>query len=178
MKKIHLLLVGAGCAMTLLAAGCSKEATVAENYGAGSAGPTADVAAPTVEAPLACKVFTAELAKKYLGEAGTPNENNNPTVSNCTYSSASGGITLLIKSYATDEAAAIERDGAIKASNGLSGVDPEMVEGLGDKAYWAGGKLNQINVFKDRKWYIISAFMTGYGKDKAIEIMKDMLANS
>lgn len=167
MNKTNILLVSAGCALSLIAGGCTKDAQTVQSQ------PGAVVTAPTATGPTACQVFNAELAGKYLGEVGAPNENNSPLVSNCTYSSTAGGITLLIK-----QSNAIEQEGAITASKDLSGVDPEMVEGLGDKAYWSGGKLNQLNVFKGNDWYIISAFMPGYGKDKAIEIMKDCLANS
>lgn len=170
----------AGCALSLVAAGCSKDAPAGGQVSVPSApAPVAQNA--TWEGPSACTILDRELAKKYLGEVNEPTENTDLTVSNCSYSSSGGtigGITLLIKRSMTDAAAKTEHEGAIQMSKTLSGVDPEMVSGLGDQAYWAGGKLNQLNVFKGNDWYIISAFMDGYTKDKAIEIMKDVLAKS
>lgn len=176
MKNTRHALVIAGCALSLIAAGCSSETKVETSVNGTTPEPTAAATAPASSGKQACQIFTPEIAKKYLGEVKEPTVNNGPITSNCTYASSGdkfGAITLLVKHSSVTEQA-----GAITASKDLSGVDPVMVEGLGDKAYWAGGKLNQLNVFKGNDWYIISSFGDGYGKDKAIEIMKDVLANS
>ncbi|MDQ7814751.1 MAG: hypothetical protein RDU25_03040 [Patescibacteria group bacterium] len=171
MQKIHTIAFPLFLTLALLGAGCSKQGTNSVSSVTPAQVPSAET---TVTSNVsACDVFTPELAKKFLGEVGEPTENTGPIVTNCTYSSAQGGITLLIKHSSQSE-----QDGAIEASKGLSGVDPVMVDGLGDKAYWAGGKLNQINVYKGNDWYIISAFMSGFDKDKAIEIVREVLKNS
>ncbi|MFA5185423.1 MAG: hypothetical protein WC551_02960 [Patescibacteria group bacterium] len=174
MKQTHHILVIASCALSLVAAGCSTQTKTEATVTATT--PETAVTAPAASDLQACQILTPEIAKKYLGETKEPTANNGPVTSNCTYASSGdsfGALTFLIK-----HSSATEQEGAVPASKSLSGVDPEMIDGLGDKAYWAGGKLNQLNVFKGNDWYIISAFMDGYNKDKAIEVMKDILANS
>jgi hypothetical protein len=47
-------------------------------------------------------------------------------------------------------------DEARAQSKGLSDVDPVDVQGLGDRAYWAGGSLTQMNVLKGDAWLIVN----------------------
>lgn len=54
-------------------------------------------------------------------------------------------------------------------SKTVSDVDAVPIEGLGEKAYWAGGKLNQLNILKNHKWLIISAFP---GNEKSLALTK------
>lgn len=180
MKTMTLILATTGCALSLVAAGCStgtktevaQDAAVPETAATESATPN--------DAPRACRYLTKEVAAKYMeGAVKEPEESNTAgTVSTCTVMSEKlDGVTLLVRRSASGVEAATVNASAIAESKTLSGVDPVMVEGLGDKAYWAGGKLNQMNVFKGRDWFILSSFITGFDKDKAAEMMEDVLAN-
>ena len=50
-------------------------------------------------------------------------------------------------------------------SQTISGQAPENVDGLGERAYWSGGKVNQLNVLRGRDWLVISG-TTGPGLDQ------------
>jgi hypothetical protein len=50
-------------------------------------------------------------------------------------------------------------------SQTISGQVPENVDGLGERAYWAGGKVNQLNVLRGRDWLVISG-TAGSGLDQ------------
>jgi len=108
----------------------------------------------------ACSLLTAEEAAAILGEpVEKPSESaTGSTVSNCNWmtgSSTSVGI-LLRRASSKAEAERVYQQ-AHQQSKSVSGVDPEDISGLGDKAYWAGGHINQLNVFKGNYWLIIMA---------------------
>jgi len=50
-------------------------------------------------------------------------------------------------------------------SQTISGQAPENVDGLGERAYWSGGKVNQLNVLRGRDWLVVSG-TTGPGLDQ------------
>jgi hypothetical protein len=147
----------------------------------GSDGPEsapAPPAAPTAPAaPLsACSLLTIEEAAAIIGEPiEEPNESNSgSTVSNCNWSarSLSGrGLGILIRRAYSDAEAARVYTEARDQSKSLSNVDPQTVSGLGDNAYWAGGNLNQLNVFKGRYWLIIMAMA---GQEDALRIAQQV----
>ncbi len=176
MKKIHLLLAAAGCALSLVAAGCSQS----DKSTAKVTQPATTEIATSADAPQACKYLDRKIAEKYLGGTIQDPEQKDTAgvVSTCVQINEKfQGITLLVRRSGSGIEAATVNAGAIAESKTLSGVDPLIVDGLGDKAYWAGGKLNQMNVFKGRDWLILNGMMGGFDKDKAVEIMKDILAN-
>lgn len=178
MKKIHLLALAA-CAASLMAAGCGQSNQTAQTTEKATPTSATENAVQPTDAPQACKYLDADIAKKYLGgELKDPEQNDTAgTVSTCVrMNDKIDGLVLLVRRSANGVEAATVNAGAIAESKGLSGVDPVMVTGLGDKAYWAGGKLNQMNVFKGRDWLILNGMMAGFDKDKAVEIMKDVLA--
>jgi hypothetical protein len=100
-------------------------------------------------------------------------------VSTCSYTNPDtfDSMTLLVRRSLDKQEAAVVNSNAKAESKSLSGVDAEDVTGLGDSAYWAGGNLNQLNVFRGEDWLILTAFKNDFGKDKAIEIMQQILQN-
>jgi len=179
MKKLTLITITTVSLLSLLGAGCGSTTT----DGTSTAQPIGDKTAMDDSAPViangvhACDYLTKDIASGVLGEVNEPSETSSgAAISSCSYTPANGDIavlSLLIKRNSADT----EATGAKASSKSLSGVDPEDVAGLGDSAYWAGGKLNQLNVFKDNDWYILSAMMSGFNKDKAIKTMQEVLKN-
>ena len=119
----------------------------------------------------ACSLLTKDDVDSFLGEtvgapATTHTEAMGNTVTQCRYSSSSGRerVGLLLRQAATaDEAAKIFRQ-ARDTSKELSGADPQVIDGLGESAYWTGGNLKQLNVLKGDAWLIITA-RPGNGAD-------------
>jgi hypothetical protein len=70
---------------------------------------------------------------------------------------------LLRQAPTTDEAAKIFRQARDTAKE-LSGTEPQVIDGLGESAYWTGGNLKQLNVLKGDAWLIITA-TSGNGAD-------------
>jgi hypothetical protein len=119
----------------------------------------------------ACALLTKVDVESFLGEpVGTPatthTEAMGSTVTQCRYSVPSGNkrVGLILRHAATaDEAAKIFRQ-ARDASKELSGADPQVIDGLGESAYWTGGNLKQLNVLKGAAWLIITT-NSGSGSD-------------
>jgi hypothetical protein len=119
----------------------------------------------------ACALLTKEDVEFFLAEpVGTPatthTEAMGNTVTQCRYSAPSGNkrVGLLLRQAASaDEAAKIFKQARDTAKE-LSGADPQMIDGLGESAYWTGGNLKQLNVLKNDAWLIITA-STGNGTD-------------
>jgi hypothetical protein len=119
----------------------------------------------------ACALLTKEDAESFLGEgvgapATTHTEAMGNTVTQCRYSASSGNkrVGLLLRQAATaDEAAKIFRQARDSAKE-LSGVEPQMIEGLGESAYWTGGSLKQLNVLQGDAWLIVTT-SPGNGTD-------------
>lgn len=108
-----------------------------------------------------CLLFTKADAEAVLGETvngPTPDKTlgTSKTVitSGCTYTTTAAKpsdikVAYMLLRKARDLAEANKVfDEAIKLSKSISGVDPVEVQGLGDRAFWAGGALNQLNVLK------------------------------
>lgn len=112
----------------------------------------------------ACALLTKEDVESFLAQpVGTPatthTEAMGNTVTQCRYSGTSGNkrVALLLRQAASaDEAVKIFKQ-ARDASKELSGADPQVVDGLGESAYWTGGNLKQLNVLKGDAWLIITA---------------------
>jgi hypothetical protein len=119
----------------------------------------------------ACALLTKEDVESFLGEAvGAPatthTEAMGNTVTQCRYTAPSGNkrVGLLLRQAATaNEAAKIFKQ-ARDASKELSGAEPQVIDGLGESAYWTGGNLKQLNVLKGDAWLIITA-SAGNGAD-------------
>jgi hypothetical protein len=156
------LLISASLFLLVWLGGCKGDSPSSEAPPGAPAPPTAP-AAPS--APLsACTLLTVEEASAIIGEAvDEPHESGSGgAVSNCNWTahSASGqGLGLLVRQAYSDHEAARVYTEAIAQSKSLSNVEPQEVVGIGDKAYWAGGNLNQLNVFKGRYWLIIMAMV-------------------
>jgi len=156
-------------ALVSLLAGCRPSgSTMNENSAPNSRTPEVNRASQKF---AACSLLTKSDVESFLGEAvGTPatthTEAMGNTVTQCRYSASSGNkrVGLLLRQAATaDEAAKIFRQ-ARDTSKELSGADPQVIDGLGESAYWTGGNLKQMNVLKGDAWLIITA-TPGNGAD-------------
>ncbi|MGE5294918.1 MAG: hypothetical protein ACM3VT_08815 [Solirubrobacterales bacterium] len=135
--------------------------------------PAATAPAPVqAQAPAQAKLnaagaFTKADAEAVLGKlAAEPTvTGDGQTWSNCAYVSAEFTSVGLMIRHITPAAF----DNAQAMSKSQSGVDPVAVTGFGEKAYWAGGKLNQLNVLKSGKWLIITV---APGDDKSLDLAK------
>jgi hypothetical protein len=157
------------CAVALFLSGCRPSGSTKN----GSGEPNA--ATPGNNKPTqnldACNLLTKDDVESFLGEkVGTPatthTEAMGNTVTQCRYGALSGNkrVGLLLRQAATaDEAAKIFRQ-ARDASKELSGAEPQVIDGLGESAYWTGGNLKQLNVLKGDAWLIITA-NSGSGTD-------------
>ncbi len=180
--KITYISVAAISGLILFGAGCSNSnnPSTAAPTGQTQATEQTQTEIATGDALHACDYLTPEIAAHLIGPVKEPKENNSsPTVSTCTYGTSGdkiGAATLLMRRSLSDAEAMTNNTGAEAESKKISGVDPVTIPDLGDHAYWAGGNLNQLNVFRGRDWFIISAYSNEYNKDKAIEIMKEILA--
>lgn len=112
----------------------------------------------------ACALLTRTDAEALLGGAvkeptTTHNENGGTIVTQCHYSNEAGDkqVGLLSRQAPTAAEAKQVFDNARSAAKGLTGVDPQTINGLGDDAYWTGGNLAQLNVLKNDLWLVISA---------------------
>jgi len=122
---------------------------------------------PRVEQPetppkavSACTLLTQEEAAAILGEPveKPTNSNTGGTVSNCNWMTSSFHMVgILVRLASSREEAETVRQQAHQQSKSLSGVDPQDITGIGENAYWAGGNINQLNVFKGNYWLIITA---------------------
>ena len=167
------------CAAVLIATGCHRQQPPAQQGGGGA--PAVNRSTPAVRQQaaavnLACKLLTKDDAEALLGgpvldppvtstmadigvvswRCGYISEAKNPT---------SKVVTLLDNHWqqATDARSAFERAHVI--SQTISGQAPENVEGLGERAYWAGGKVNQLNVLAGADWLVIGGTL-GPGLDQ------------
>jgi len=128
---------------------------------------TGDIVTPKIAKPdapakavSACTLLTQEEAAALLGEpVEKPTDSaTGGTVTNCNWMTPSFNMVgILVRLASSPAEAETVRQEARQQSKSLSGVDPEEVAGLGANAYWAGGNINQLNVFKGNYWLIITA---------------------
>jgi hypothetical protein len=170
MIRIKAISVICTLTLTVFAAGCSS-------------GPSTNKANPTPNSQTAgssgrstqkidaCNLLTKADVESFLAEpVGTPATTHTEAMGNmvtqCRYSAPTGNkrVGLLLRQASTvDEAAKIFKQ-ARDTSKELSGADPQVIDGLGDSAYWTGGNLKQLNVLKGDAWLIITA-SAGNGTD-------------
>lgn len=139
----------------------------------GAAAPAGRGAGP--QENLACQLLTRDDAEALLGgpvlePPVTSSMADIGVVSwRCGYLSAAKNPTKVVTLLANrwQEAGGVRRafEHAHALSQTISGQVPESVDGLGDRAYWAGGKVNQLNVLRGRDWLVISG-TTGPGLDQ------------
>lgn len=169
------------CALALVAGGCRKQARQPRQAGpaagasaaAGGAVPAAAAARPSEN--LACKLLTRDDAEALLG--GPVKEPPVTSVTadigveswRCGYISVAQSpakvVTLLAQHWQDAAAARKAYEHAHALSQSVSGQVPETVEGLGNRAYWAGGTVNQLNVLAGNDWLVISG-TAGPGLDQ------------
>jgi hypothetical protein len=159
------LLLALGLMALIAAAGCRARQPPGSTKAVDSrAGGVAPSGAPA-RTNHACELLTGDDAQQLLGGAVKP-----PVISmtgdigvvssRCGYISESTSpvkvVTLLARKYqqAAEARAAYERAHAL--SQTVSGQMPETVTGLGDRAYWAGGLVKQLNVLSGDTWLVIS----------------------
>jgi hypothetical protein len=124
---------------------------------------------------LACRLLTRDDAEALLGGPAleppvTSSMADIGVVSwRCGYISAAKNPTKVVTMLASrwqepgDARRAFEHAHAL--SQTISGQVPETVDGLGERAYWSGGKVNQLNVLRGRDWLVISG-TAGPGLDQ------------
>ncbi len=154
-----LVLTGAGCWL--------RPGTETNNSG---------VNAPALEqigiedAYNSCLLLSKTDAEAVIGVAvqeplhsGAVSDDKLSLVSSCNYASANGEgsenvkvVSLLVRKAATVEDAIRTYEEARAQSLELSGVAPLNVANLGDRAYWTGGALNQMNVLVGQAWLIVN----------------------
>lgn len=161
------------CALALLAAGCHKEARppgrAAPAPGTGSAAGGSGPAPAAARRPpenLACKLLTRDDAEALLGGPVQEPPVTGSTADigveswRCGYISVAQKpakvVTLLDQHWQDPAAARKAYEHAHAISQSISGQMPENVPGLGDRAYWAGGSVNQLHVLAGSDWLVIS----------------------
>lgn len=88
--------------------------------------------------------------------------------SSATYITSDGSTIVFLVQPSRDAAAAqavFEKNKG--TSKSTSGVDPEPVAGLGDRAFWAGGRANTLAVVKGRYWLSIAMLLIDGPKEPA-----------
>jgi hypothetical protein len=163
-------------ALILMAAACHRQQPPRQGGRAAAASPGASAPRPNPpEKNLACNLLTKDDAEALLdGPVLEP-----PVTSamadigvvswRCGYISQAKNPTKVVSlldnhwQQAADARSAYER--AHVLSQSVSGQAPENVAGLGERAYWAGGKVNQLNVLAGQDWLVISGTL-GSGLDQ------------
>jgi hypothetical protein len=124
---------------------------------------------------LACELLTADDAAALLGGPVKP-----PITSvmadigvvswRCSYLSEASNparvVTLLARKWQQADDARRAYEHAHALSQSISGQAPETVAGLGERAYWAGGTVSQLNVLHGDTWLIGSGTAAGAGYDQ------------
>jgi len=180
-KRTHYLALAVSlCTLLLLAmttAGCRGRQQPRQRQ-AGAAPPGAGAPAgrgATPQENLACQLLTRDDAEALLGgpvlePPVTSSMADIGVVSwRCGYISAAKNPTKVVTLLANrwQEPGGVRRafEHAHTLSQTISGQVPENVDGLGDRAYWSGGKVNQLNVLRGRDWLVISG-TAGPGLDQ------------
>jgi len=146
----------------------SSSQSQASQPSAATAAPAAPAAAPAQGTLNAAEFFTKADAEAVLGKpVNDPSlRGNGVTVSSVNFGASDfSAIALQVNTGATTQ----NFDQAQAASKSISGADPVPVAGVGEKAYWAGGKLNQLNILKNSKLLIITVMGKG---DQSMELAK------
>lgn len=140
----------------------------------GAGAPAVRAATPQQE-NLACKLLTREDAEALLG--GPIREPPVTSIitgmrvvsSRCGYISVAKNptkvVTLLASRYQEPAGVRHAFEHAHALAQTLSGQVPENVDGLGERAYWSGGKVNELHVLRGHDWLVISGTL-GPGLDQ------------
>lgn len=114
----------------------------------------------------ACELLTRDDAEALLGGAVKPPIAHveygtaGKVSARCGYVSVAGPpakvVSLLLIEHKTGEETRAEFEHAHAMSQTISGQAAENVPGLGDRAYWAGGIISQLNVLSGNRWLVIS----------------------
>jgi hypothetical protein len=159
-------------ALVLLGAGAAVGACHRRQAPAPAAAPPTAASQPALPAGVtkvenrACDILTQEDAESVLGgpvkppithvEYGTAGK----VKSRCGYVTVAGPpakvITLLVMENRNAEDTRSEYEHAHAMSQTVSGQVPENVPALGDRAYWSGGTVCQLNVLSGNRWLVIS----------------------
>jgi hypothetical protein len=170
-------LVLVGLMLTLTACGSKENEPEgsASNSTPGASQPATPDQAPAQAKVNAAEFFTKADAEAVLGKpVGEPSVQSSGITSNVTYiTSDFKGIGVFVRTGTTPTAF----DQAQAASKSISGADPAPVAGLGEKAYWSGGKMNQLNILKNGHWLIITIPLGGETSlDLAKQVAEKVLA--
>jgi hypothetical protein len=124
--------------------------------------PTEQEAQEAVSAAVpisACSLLSEAEVAGILGEAilETKDTASGNTLSNCTWLTTSfHSLGILVRAGSSGSESQTIFEQALNSSKSISGADPENIEMMGERAYWAGGTLNQLNVLKGNYWIIVS----------------------
>jgi len=166
------------CALLLATAGCRRQQPQPPQQQSRGAAPGGGAPAARDARPqenLACKLLTREDAEALLG--GPVQEPPVTSIvadigvvkSRCGYISEAKNPTKVVTLLASrwQEPADVRRayEHAHALSQTISGQVPETVDGLGERAYWSGGKINQLNVLRGNDWLVIGGTV-GPGLDQ------------
>ena len=152
-------------ALALAATGCKHHQPPGAAAGSATAARTSN---------HACELLTGDDAEQLLGGAvKAPVTSVTAEVgvlsSRCGYVSVSTTpvkvVTLLARKYQQPADARNAFEHAHALAQTVSGQIRETVPGLGDRAYWAGGTVNQLNVLAGDTWLVISG-TAGPGLDE------------
>ncbi len=159
-------------ALALLAAtGCKHHQPSGAAAARSASSAPAGASAPTNHA---CELLAGDDAEQLLGGAvKAPVTSVTAEIgvlsSRCGYVSVSTTpvkvVTLLARKYQQPAEARNAFEHAHALAQTVSGQIPETVPGLGDRAYWAGGTVNQLNVLAGDTWLVISG-TAGPGLDE------------
>ena len=170
------------CALLLATAGCRGQQPQQQQRGerqggaapSGAGAPAVRDATPQQE-NLACKLLTRDDAEALLG--GPVREPPVTSIitamrvvsSRCGYISVAKNptkvVTLLASRYQEPADVRHGFEHAHALAQTLSGQVPENVDGLGERAYWSGGKVNELHVLQGHDWLVISGTL-GPGLDQ------------
>jgi hypothetical protein len=143
--------------------------------------------APTKDSPLgqtigACTVLSVADASAVLGGEvkSTPGpEVTRPDggsfVSNCGFSSDQArGINVILRQAADVSSLRAQFTDAYKNIESVYGVKPQLLQNLGDSAFWIGGSVNELNVIKGGRWLTILTF--GLSQDDRLSLAQNAAA--
>jgi hypothetical protein len=151
----------------LLLAGCrGQKAAEAPPAQAAAAAPRPPMpAGMKAVTNYACELLPEADARELLGGPVKPpvttmHADIGLVASRCAYLSETGNpirvVTLLANRWQQAPAARQAFEHAHVLAQSISGQAPVNVPGLGDRAYWAGGTVNQLNVLDGDTWLVVT----------------------
>jgi hypothetical protein len=172
------------CALLLATAGCRQQQPPQphqqQQHGQRQGAAALSGGAPAVRnaSPrenLACRLLTRDDAEALLGgpvrepPVTSITADIGVVTSRCGYISVAKNPTKVVTLLASrwQDPADVRRayEHAHALSQTVSGQVPENADGLGERAYWSGGKVNQLHVLRGHDWLVISGTV-GPGLDQ------------